>query len=84
MPVFYITVAMSKWLTVTCGGQIIQTVRVTQALQSSHTGVTSRSSVLWEEEKVRVQVTPESGESYNISLGSSGLSACSERIAHKS
>lgn len=49
MPVFYITVAMSKWLTVTCGGQIIQTVRISQAIQSSHTGITSRSSVLREE-----------------------------------
>lgn len=84
MPVFYITVAMSKWLTVTSGGQIIQTVRGTQAFQSSHTGVTSRSSVLREEEKVRVQMTPESGESYNISLGSSGLSARSERVSNES
>lgn len=84
MPVFYITVAMSKWLTVTSGGQIIQTVRGTQAIQSSHTGVTSRSSVLREEEKVRVQMTPESGESYNISLGSSGLSARSERVSNES
>ena len=38
MPVFYITVAMSKWLTVTCGGQIIQTVRISQDIQSSHRG----------------------------------------------